>query len=228
MDPPSDFQVISSLTPFCFCTLPLLTQFRFVTFYPTLNSLPPPSPTFSSSSSSSFFFFLLLIPSNHPILQAQGKTINDATRRQQWMAQTCGKLREKPYEQQPFWHNPSPGIDAFPIKRTRKSDYEQGQDWKRPVWKGQDWKVYDDCYGQHWQGDMLSWTLGLMIILIRWRYCTRLPGDDRERSHAADVHNTTMRSRRGLLLLSHRDIWGLTIWYLLMIILLILILPTDK
>ena len=51
-----------------------------------------------------------------------------------------------------------------------------------------------------------------MIILNILRYCTRLPGDDSERSHAADVDSSTMRSGRGLLLLSRRDIRGLTIF----------------
>jgi hypothetical protein len=51
-----------------------------------------------------------------------------AARHKAWVKNTCSKLRQRRYEDQRFWNKPDPSEEEFPIRRTRKSDYENGAD----------------------------------------------------------------------------------------------------
>ena len=57
-----------------------------------------------------------------------GKKDPVAARHQAWVKETCGKLRQRRYEDQRFWHKADPTEAEFPIRRSRKSDYEGGAD----------------------------------------------------------------------------------------------------
>ena len=50
--------------------------------------------------------------------------ITEVSRQLQWMSQTCGKLRQRRYEEQPFWNNENPTFEDFPLQRTQKSEFE--------------------------------------------------------------------------------------------------------
>lgn len=45
-------------------------------------------------------------------------------REKEWVKQECGKLRQKPYEEQAFWRD----HEKFPFKRNRQSDFDMGLD----------------------------------------------------------------------------------------------------
>ena len=54
-----------------------------------------------------------------------GNSTAMAAAQRQWVAEICPALREKRFEESPFWNG---GGGSFPIKRTRKSLYDSKED----------------------------------------------------------------------------------------------------
>ena len=55
----------------------------------------------------------------------EGNSSAMAAAQREWVAQICPVLREKRFEESPFWNK---GGESFPIKRTRKSLFDSKKD----------------------------------------------------------------------------------------------------